>query len=248
MKPRLLDLFCGAGLASIGYTEAGFEVVGVDIRPQPNYPYRFMQADALDVLCDTSVLRGFDAIHASPPCQAYSVATKFHRNQGGKYPDLLPPTRCGLLESGRPFVIENVPGAPLRPDVVLRGDQFGLHTLKKRWFELGGWWLMSPRMLTPPKGTMADGDFISIFGSASYRKWGRMPHGWRPKFDRGNPRETWHFALGLPTWFRPSAKEMAEGIPPAYTKHIGGHLLEFLGRSIRATAVPAGSGAEKTRP
>src|SRR5512140_2399640 len=105
MKPILLDLFCGAGGAAMGYHRAGFDVVGVDIKPQPHYPFEFHQADAL-----TFPLAGFDAIHASPPCQAYS-AMRTTWNARNDHPDLLPPTRAMLEAANIPWVIENVPGA-----------------------------------------------------------------------------------------------------------------------------------------
>ena len=107
MRPRLLDLFCGAGGAAMGYYRAGFDVVGVDIKPQPRYPFEFHQGDALAYPTDR-----FDAIHASPPCQAYSQGTLSQRARGDVYPDLVAPTRQTLNCSGLPWVIENVPGAP----------------------------------------------------------------------------------------------------------------------------------------
>src|SRR5690349_21349641 len=124
MKPRLLDLFCGAGGAAKGYADAGFEVVGVDHVDQPNYPYEFHKGDAL--LMGAWLLHNgdFDAVHASPPCQAY---TTLRTLQGGKeYPDLIAPTRDLLQKSGLPYVIENVVGAPLVNPVQLCGSSFGL--------------------------------------------------------------------------------------------------------------------------
>jgi DNA (cytosine-5)-methyltransferase 1 len=120
MKPRLLDLFCGAGGAGMGYHRAGFEVVGVDIKPQPHYPFEFHQADAL-----TFPLEGFDAIHASPPCQAYSIMRHLPWLKGRDYWDSIPPTRERLAEARVPWVIENVQGAPL-DGIMLCGQMFGL--------------------------------------------------------------------------------------------------------------------------
>ena len=114
-KPRLLDLFSGAGGAAMGYHRAGFEVVGVDIKPQPHYPFEFHQADAL-----TFPLDGFDAIHASPPCQAYSTMTR----KPSDHPDLYAPTRSRLVATGLPYVIENVIGAPYTHGFVLCGSMF----------------------------------------------------------------------------------------------------------------------------
>ena len=127
MKPRLLDLFCGAGGAGMGYSWAGFDVVGVDVNPQPNYPFEFHQADALAYPLD-----GFDAIHASPPCQAYS---RLRRMRPGKYyPDLVEATRARLVAADRPYAIENVPGAPLLSPLLLCGEYFGLGAMCD-----GGW-------------------------------------------------------------------------------------------------------------
>ena len=129
MKPRLLDLFSGAGGAAVGYARAGFDVVGVDIVKQPRYPFEHHVADAM-----TFPLDGFDAIHASPPCQTYANVTAW-RGRQEEHPDLLGPTRDRLLASGRPWVIENVPEAPLRHDLLLCGSQFGLNVRRHRAFE-----------------------------------------------------------------------------------------------------------------
>lgn len=109
MKPRLLDLFCGAGGCAVGYSRAGFEVVGVDSAPMSRFPFEFHQADALEYLAEHG--HEFDAIHASPPCQAYS--TLRHMPHAKKHPDLVAVTRAALLAANKPYVIENVPGAPL---------------------------------------------------------------------------------------------------------------------------------------
>src|SRR4030043_482980 len=98
-RPRLLDLYCKAGGAAMGYHWAGFEVVGVDIEPQPHFPFEFHQADAL-----TYPLDGFDAYHASPPCQGYSVCTPEHTK--GNWPKLINPIRERLKATGKPYVIE----------------------------------------------------------------------------------------------------------------------------------------------
>src|SRR5260221_481967 len=114
-RPRLLDLFCGAGGAAMGYSRAGFDVTGVDIKPQPRYPFQFVQADAMSYPLD-----GFDAIHASPPCQDHM------RSPGPAYEShgtgwMLPATRSRLMATGLPWIIENVPGASLRADLKLCG-------------------------------------------------------------------------------------------------------------------------------
>jgi site-specific DNA-cytosine methylase len=131
MKPRLLDLFCGAGGAGMGYHRAGFEVVGVDIAPQPHYPFEFHQGDALEYLAAHG--HEFDAIHASPPCQRYSSIQRITKNKH-KWPDLVDPVRQLLIKSGKPYVIENVQGAPLRVDAFMCGSMFGLGMIRHRIF------------------------------------------------------------------------------------------------------------------
>ena len=130
---RLLDLFCGAGGAAVGYHQMGFEVVGVDIALQPNYPFPFIQADALTL--DQCFLAAFDVIHASPPCQAYSDLAARNGN-GDSWPKLIEPIRTMLSDVGKPYVIENVDGAPLQDYIVLCGTMFpGLRVLRHRLFE-----------------------------------------------------------------------------------------------------------------
>ena len=145
MRPRLLDLFCGAGGAAVGYHRAGFDVVGVDITPQPNYPFEFVQADALDcarlvIRCGTAT---FDAIHASPPCQAYIAACR-RATSAADHPDLIGPTRELLQATGLPYVIENVARRPAASTAVLLcGSMFGLGVRRHRLFETN-WPLMTP--------------------------------------------------------------------------------------------------------
>lgn len=127
-RPRLLDLFSGAGGAGMGYHRAGFEVVGVDIKPQPRYPFEFHQADAM-----TYPLAGFDAIHASPPCQFYARVTRW-RGDHTVHPDLLEPVMERLQEAGVPWVIENVPEAIPFPSLALCGSMFGLPIRRHRHF------------------------------------------------------------------------------------------------------------------
>ncbi len=131
MKPKLLDLFCGAGGAGMGYHRAGFEVVGVDIEHQPNFPFEFHQADALEFIAEHG--SKFDAIHASPPCQSYSTLRALHPDR--EYPDLILATRAALERSGKPFIIENVQGAPLVRPTMICGSFFGLLVRRHRLFE-----------------------------------------------------------------------------------------------------------------
>jgi DNA (cytosine-5)-methyltransferase 1 len=202
MRPRLLDLFCGAGGAAMGYHRAGFDVIGVDLNPQPRYPFEFHQADAM-----TYPLGGFDAIHASPPCQAFSVATQHAR---GDHADLLTPTRDRLLRQDAPWVIENVPGAPLRVDVKLCGCMFGLGRLRReRWFETS-WRMFDMR---PPCHHPEPAITITT---------------------KGQPNRTGYAdeaaaALGI-DWM--NMRERGLAIPPAYTEHIGSALMETLPRVV----------------
>lgn len=216
MKPLLIDLYCGAGGASVGYHRAGFDVIGVDHRPMPRYPYPFIQADALDWLA-TADLTGVSAIHASPPCQAYSQSTLGFRNAGKVYPDLLGPTREALKRTGLPWVVENVPGAPMRPDVVLCGCMFALPGLKRqRWFELS--W--APFELRLPCSHREPIVTVIGHGPNQHSAYRHVPgHQWTALK---------HAAMGI-DWM--NRDELAQAIPPAYTEHIGIMLLTQLSRS-----------------
>ena len=210
-KYKLLDLFCGGGGCSTGYMQAGFEVVGVDLRSQPNYPYKMYRGDALEFLCKHG--KEFDAIHASPPCQAHTkLAAIARKNQGIYHPDLIPATRELLEDSNRPYVIENVVGAPINDPLVLCGTMFGLKLYRHRLFETT---FYVPAPLHPKHVNRC----ISR-GAA------------RPTKDQWYT-VTGHFAgveevgriMGLPHL---GQRELAQAIPPAYTKYIGKYLLQHL--------------------
>ncbi|MEO3922671.1 DNA cytosine methyltransferase [Micromonosporaceae bacterium B7E4] len=203
MKPRLLDLFCCAGGASRGYADAGFEVVGVDINPQPRYPYEFHQADAL-----TFPLDGFDAVHASPPCKRFTRLSALHARH--RHPDLLTPTRERLLRSGLPWVIENVPGSPMRADLVLCGEMFGLGVRRHRWFET------SPSLFSMLPPCRHDRRVVSVHGMPGGRS---TRDGVLPTF------ADWKAAMGI-DWM--SVRELSQAIPPAYTRFIGEQLMAHL--------------------
>lgn len=130
---KLLDLFCCAGGAGEGYRLAGFDVTGVDIKPQPKNPHRFFLADALEFLEWHG--HEYDAVHASPPCQEYTKAGKQWRKEGRKYPDLIAATREALQKLGKPWVIENVPGSPLQNPILLNGSVFEIKVHRPRFFE-----------------------------------------------------------------------------------------------------------------
>ena len=161
-KPRMLDLFCCAGGAAAGYAKAGFEVVGVDIDRQPHYPFKFIQADAMEL--DSKFIASFDAIHASPPCQAYSDLAKRNGN-AHEWPRLIEPVREMLMRSGKPYVIENVDGAPLLDPVVLCGTMFkGLRVLRHRLFEANF------PIIPPPHGNNTPDVTLWIRGNRSMGK------------------------------------------------------------------------------
>lgn len=210
MKPRLLDLFCGAGGTSMGYYRAGFEVEGVDIKPQPHYPFKFYRADALEF-----PLEGYDAYHASPPCQFASVCVHpgvNWRKLREKNPDLITPIREKLLIMGKPFVIENVPGSPLVNYIKLDGTMFGLKTIKERWFEPHFFELPLLR-ITPfnANGLVKRGIFAGI-----------MRHGKDSieKTKRQHLAEAYQIDWGL------NREELRQAIPPTYTEYIGRYLMQ----------------------
>lgn len=201
----------------MGYHRAGFEVTGVDHVPQPRYPFEFVQADALDYCREHGYK--YDAIHASPPCQAYSMASQSRRNAGVVYPDLVAKTRAALIASGRPWAIENVPGSPLRKDVALCGCQFGLALRRVRWFETS-WEDFSLR--APCYHT---GPVVSVVGHGT-PSWVRKRLGYNPTIRH------YRAAMGI-NWM--TRAELSQAIPPAYTEWIGTQLLRHIERA-RATA------------
>jgi len=211
-RPRLLDLFSGAGGASVGYYRAGFDVTGVDNRPMPRYPFTFVQADAM-----TFPLEGFDAIHASPPCQDHSTLAILQAGEHGTG-WMLAATRERLKGAGRPWVLENVRGAPMRPDLVLCGCVVGLAELeRKRWFET---WPVLFDLRPPCDRSKEPVDVTGTGGPAG-----------RPKGQKGGihrkPRNLAHArqVMGIDWMTRP---ELNQAIPPAYTEYIGARLLEHL--------------------
>jgi hypothetical protein len=208
VRPRLLDLFCGAGGCAVGYHRAGFDVVGVDINPQPNYPFEFHQADAL-----TFPLDGFDAIHASPPCQAHSALGWHSQNRHIEHPDLIPQTRARLDASGLPFVIENVEGAPLINPSRICGSGFGLPLKRHRLFETN-----FPLMVPPcAHGQMAKRFKIHRHGEI-------INTAFLPVYGTGGGKAAEHWAEGMGIDWMDRAG-LAQAIPPAYTEHIGGYLM-----------------------
>jgi DNA (cytosine-5)-methyltransferase 1 len=211
VKPRLLDLFCGAGGATKGYQVAGFHVTGVDIKYQPNYcGDEFVQGDAIRRLTEFSLAR-VDAIHASPPCQAFTRAGHLRTAQGRESSsgDLLTPTLAALKGLTIPWVVENVPGAPIGEySITLCGSSFGLQVRRHRLFA------SNVMLMAPPCDHVSQGRPIGVY----YRTGEVIPHGGRTARNVAEGRA----AMGIDwmTW-----DELKESIPPAYTEHIGAQLL-----------------------
>lgn len=255
---RVLDLFCGGGGASMGYSLAGFEVVGIDDKPQPDYPFPFATLDAMQVMkwltggdpaywwspseplfaTDDNdrhpvtewCLDDFDLIHASPPCQPFTRARKLMEAQGGKPKsvDLLTPILPMLKDLGVPYVVENVPGAPMRPDIILCGSMFGLKVRRHRWFQ-------SNLTLRPP-------------GPCRHKEQGKPIGVYHVMGDtaQGVDRTTGRYVIGGSTaktleegreamgidWM--PWKSLKEAIPPAYSRWIGHEVRRVLDGQVRA--------------
>lgn len=221
MGKRLLDLFCGAGGASMGYHLAGYdEIVGVDINPKvgKRYPFTFVEGDAFEYVAKYG--HTFNTIHASPPCQQYSRLKGIKGRDMSKYPKLIGETRAALMENGLPFVIENVVGAPLENPLQLCGTMFGLATHRHRLFETWPWPIyLQPagcnRARTIPRGKPtnrlaqyynADAPMVTVAGHQFSRASGSA-------------------AMGI-DWM--TRDELAEAIPPAYTEYIGRWFLAIM--------------------
>jgi len=226
MKPRLLDLFCGAGGAAVGYDRAGVEVVGVDINPQPNYPYEFHQADALEFMGELLhweyPVASFDAIHASPPCQGYSQRTP----DQNKHPRMIGEVRDLLKMSDLPYVIENVRNArsDMVEPVMLCGSSFGLRVQRHRLFESN-----FPIKAPPCDHAWQEAD--KRFLVYDHKKW--FWTGVAPVYGSGGRKavEYWPSAMGCgSTWDDcwMTRDELAEAIPPAFTEFIGQQLISHL--------------------
>jgi DNA (cytosine-5)-methyltransferase 1 len=204
---KLLDLFCGAGGAGEGYRQAGFEVTGIDIVPQPKTRHRFICADAFQYLDAHS--SEYDAIHASPPCQAYSKAAKQWRKEGRKYLDMISETRMRLKSTGKPWIIENVPGSPLRNPVLLNGSMFNLRIHRPRLFETNFPlnFMLEPQQYPVKMGRpIREGDVVQPVGHFSGVDYTAREMGCH--------------------WMGQS--ELAQAIPPAYTQWIGEQLIRYI--------------------
>jgi len=212
---RVLDLFCGPGGAAVGYSQAGFEVYGIDNVPQPAYPFDLEQGDAMVALEDVMFCRSFDVIHASPPCQAYT-ALRTRQGKDRTYPDLVARVREALIWIGRPWVIENVVGAPLRAPITLCGSMFGLglgvYTLRRhRLFE-------TSVPMVAPRDECAGKPVVGVYGTGG--QWARLAPGGGGVKAAGADAAA---ALGIT--HTTSTADLSQAIPPAYTRWIGSQLL-----------------------
>jgi DNA (cytosine-5)-methyltransferase 1 len=210
---KLLDLFCGVGGASVGYHQAGFEVHGVDLKHGKRYPFTYLRANVLDILRDDEYINQFDVIHASPPCQTHSI-TKHLRNAQGKSTsriDLIPETREALIASGKPYIIENVPGSPLINPIQLCGSSFGLKVRRHRLFESN----------MPLIGSKCDhktqGRPVGVYGSLN----DEIPKGGKTASTIDEARKAMDMDWAIWT-------ELVEAIPPAFTKYLGGQIANWL--------------------
>ena len=201
---KLLDLFCGAGGASVGYAQAGFDVTGIDLKHGKRYPFTYQRRDVMTVTIEE--LQAYDVIHASPPCQTHSITRNLRIAQGKSTSkvDLIEPVRDMLIASGKPYIIENVPGAPLINPVLVCGSAFGLKVRRHRLFESN----------MPLKGTTCDhkaqGRPIGVYGSLN----DEIPKGGKTASTIHEARQ----AMGI-DWM--IWGELVESIPPAYTHYLG---------------------------
>ncbi len=203
---KALDLFCCAGGASMGLHRAGFEVTGVDIAPQPRYPFTFIQGDALEADLD-----GYDLVWASPPCQRYTRAQNASKN-AHSHPDLIPAMRAKLKVWGGVWIMENVVGAPLDNPATLCGLALGLNVKRHRLFE------SSLFLFTPPCPSH-NVDYFVIFGHEVRNRRHGQAAGRKNKIAEGRK------AMGI-DWM--TRGELSEAIPPAYSEYLGRQAMRIL--------------------
>ncbi len=224
-RHRLVDAFCCAGGGAMGYHRAGFEVVGIDKEPQPNYPFEFIQGYALELLADPAFMAQFDAAHASPPCQGYVQWQNLNAERYGSrvdHPQLIEPVRDLLRASGLPYVIENVQGAPVARMTMLCGSMFGLDVRRHRFFESNILMMDHPRC-------RHQGTEVAVYGKLDGRRiWTRVNGS---EVRAAATLEQAREAMGIDwmTW-----DEIREAIPPAYTEHIGRALIDHLASEAAA--------------
>jgi len=199
---KILDLYCGAGGAATGLKNAGLtDITGIDKEDQPDYPFNFIKGDVLELT--TEFLQKFDFIWASPPCQLYSFGSIKHIRCGKVYPDLVDPTRQLLLKSRKPWVIENVPRAPIRRDLMLCGEMFKIRVIRHRHFEIEGFKVPQPKHIKHA-GTVKEKYYITCAG-----------HGG----NGSNKLSVWQDAMEI-HWTK-NKHSIAEAVPPKYSEYIG---------------------------
>ena len=223
MGLKVLDLFCGAGGAAKGISQTKskeIEIMGIDIIPQPEYPFYFEKGDVMQILNDSA--KGWDFIWASPPCQAYSEGG--NKESRKKYPKLIEPLREMLLKTGAPFVIENVPKAPLRKDLMLCGEMFGLKIIRHRIFEIHGFKCAQPKHLKH-KGKVSTGEYQGVYTGGRCGCFGNKEL--RNKLKVGTIKQ-WQNAMGIT--HITDRKAIAESVPPAYSQYI---FSQFLHRNFK---------------
>jgi hypothetical protein len=218
-RPIVIDAFCCAGGASMGYHRAGFRVIGIDRDEQPDYPFEFVRGDAIALLPELVEHYRPVLVGGSPPCQAAcALTTGSNAARGFTYPQLIPAFREACEATGLPYVIENVAGAPIRKDLRLCGEMFGLGVIRHRYFELGGGAKASQPAHPRHRGRVSgyrhgkwfDGPYFQVYGDGG---------------GKGSVKQ-WQDAMGMP-WVS-DRKHLAEAIPPAYTAYIGAELLPAL--------------------
>jgi DNA (cytosine-5)-methyltransferase 1 len=223
-RPSVLDLGCGAGAVSLGLWRAGFRPFGLDIVPQPRYPFPFILGDAL-----TYPLEGYDAYHASMPCQLWAQATLGQRRAGKEYPDLVTPVRERLLAQDKPWTMENVPGSPLRPDIELCGCMFGLKIsglgyLNRLRVAETSWGAREPRPAHNHEGYA-----ISICGHGT--------PSWQRRVTGHVGVALWREIMGI-DWM--NRDELTEAVPPDYGFYLGQRLMAQVQASCR---IPSNTGS-----
>lgn len=190
----------------MGLHEAGFDVTGVDIKRHKNYPFKFIESNALEVDCE-----GYDLIWASPPCQAYTLAAKSQRNAGKIYPDLMAATREKIAATGSPYIIENTPGAPMRVDIILCGSMFNLRVIRHRWFECSFPIFRLFATCQHPRNP------VVVCGNGT-SSWSRANNG-----GKCHTIQEMRDAMGI-QWM--NRAELSQAIPPAYAKYLAEQFLK----------------------